>query len=113
MSVALDFMQVITYNLFVEYEVAETEEFRKWRKSLRDRQIKRRIQARIDRVCSGNFGDWKTESGEVKAMRIDYGPGYRLYYVIRGKKLVFLLCGGYKNTQSADIKKAIELAREV
>ena len=93
--------------------MAETDEYWNWRENLQDRQAKRRIQARMDRVVSGNFGDWKTESGEVKAMRIDYGPGYRLYYVIRAKNKVFLLCGGDKRTQAADINKAIELAKEV
>ena len=97
----------------MEYEVVETEDFKNWRENLQDQQAKRRIQARMDRVISGNFGDWKTESGEVKAMRIDYGPGYRLYYVIRGKKIVFLLCGGDKRSQTFDIKKAIELAKGV
>jgi putative addiction module killer protein len=97
----------------VEYEVVETEDFSLWRENLRDLQAKRRIQARIDRVILGNFGDWKTEEGEVRAMRIDYGPGYRLYYVIREKKVVFLLCGGDKRSESADIKKATELAKEV
>jgi len=97
----------------MEYEVAETEEFKNWRGNLRDEQAKCRIQARIDRVISGNFGDWKTEAGEVRAMRIDYGRGYRLYYVIRDKKVVFLLCGGDKSTQTADINKAVDLAREV
>ncbi|MDR0309994.1 MAG: type II toxin-antitoxin system RelE/ParE family toxin [Acidobacteriota bacterium] len=97
----------------MEYEVVQTEEFKKWRENLRDRQAANRIQARIDRVVSGNFGDWKTETGEVKAMRIDYGPGYRLYYVIRGSKVVFLLCGGDKRTQNTDLKRAYELSREV
>ena len=97
----------------MEYKVVETEDFRNWRENLRDIQAKHRIQARIDRVISGNFGDWKTESGEVKAMRIDYGPGYRLYYVIRSKRVVFLLCGGDKRSQSADIKRAVKLAKEV
>ena len=97
----------------MEFEVEQTAVFRDWRENLKDPQAKRRIRARIDRVYSGNFGDWKTESGEVRAMRIDYGPGYRLYYVIRGNKIVFLLCGGDKSSQSADIKKATELAKEV
>ena len=97
----------------MEYEVKETDEFRNWRDNLTDLKAKRRIQARIDRVVLGNFGDWKTEAGEVRAMRIDYGPGYRLYYVIRGRRFVFLLCGGDKSTQTADIKKATELAKEV
>jgi len=97
----------------MKYEIAQTEEFKNWRETLRDSRARHRIQARIDRIISGNFGDWKTEAGEVKAIRIDYGPGYRLYYVIRGEKVVFLLCGGDKSTQNADIKKAVELAKEV
>ena len=97
----------------MEYKVVETEEFNNWRENLRDLQARRKIQARIDRVFSGNFGDWRTEAGEVRAMRIDYGPGYRLYYVIRGMNVVFLLCGGDKSTQTADIKKAVNLAKEV
>ena len=97
----------------MEYEIVETEVFKIWRENLRDFQAKRRIQARIDRVLLGNFGDWKTEAGELRAMRIDYGPGYRLYYVIRGKKVVFLLYGGDKHTQDEDIKKAAKLAKEV
>ena len=97
----------------MEYEVIETENFRNWKKNLRDFRAKYKIQARIDRAISGNFGDWKTESGDIRAMRIDYGPGYRLYYVVRGTKIVFLLCGGDKGSQSADIKKATDFAREV
>jgi putative addiction module killer protein len=97
----------------MEYEVAETDDFKLWRENLRDVQAKHRIQARIDRAITGNFGDWKTEEGEVRAMRIDYGPGYRLYYVIRGKKVVFLLYGGDKRSESADIKKATEIAKGV
>ena len=97
----------------MEYKVVETDVFRKWRENLKDIQAKHRIQAKIDRVVFGNFGDWKTELGEVRAMRIDYGPGYRLYYVIRDKKVIFLLCGGNKRSQAADIKRATELAQEV
>jgi len=97
----------------MDYEVEQTDIFKDWRENLNDPQAKRRIQARINRVYSGNFGDWKTENGEVRAMRIDYGPGYRLYYIIKEKKVVFLLCGGDKSSQSADIKRATELAKEV
>jgi putative addiction module killer protein len=97
----------------MEYEVVQTEDFKNWRTNLRDIRAKTKIRLRIERAAAGNFGDWKTEAGEVKAMRIDYGPGYRLYYIIRSKKIVFLLCGGDKRTQAADIKKATELAREI
>jgi putative addiction module killer protein len=97
----------------VDYVVCETKGFQIWRYNLRDSQAKRRVQARIDRAISGNFGDWKSEAGEVRAMRIDYGPGYRLYYVVRDNRVIFLLCGGDKRSQAADIQKAVELAKEV
>ncbi|MCL2480645.1 MAG: type II toxin-antitoxin system RelE/ParE family toxin [Spirochaetaceae bacterium] len=87
--------------------------YTKWFSSLKDERVKARIDKRIDRAKYGNFGDWKTEAGEVRAMRIDYGPGYRLYYVIRKNKIIILLCGGDKRNQRADIRKAVELAREV
>jgi len=106
-------MQSIPYTMDMEYRVVETDGFRIWRDNLQDIKAQRNIQARIDRVFSGNFGNWRTEAGEVRAMKIDYGPGYRLYYVIRGRDVVFLLCGGDKSTQTADINKAVKLAREV
>ena len=96
-----------------KYEVYETSIYTKWFTSLKDERAKARIDKRIDRAKYGNFGDWKTELGEVRAMRIDYGPGYRLYYVIREEKIVILLCGGTKHNQEADINKAIEIAKEV
>jgi len=96
-----------------EYQVLETEVYTKWFASLNDERAKARIDKRIDRAKFGNFGDWKTETGEVKAMRIDYGPGYRLYYIIRDGKIIILLCGGDKQNQQADIKKAAKLAKEV
>ena len=95
----------------MEYEVAETEVFKTWRENLRDLQVRRRILARIDRIISGNFGDWKTEEGEIRAMRIDQDPGYRLYYVIREKKVVFLLCGGDKRSESAELKGQLSLPK--
>ncbi|MDR3126295.1 MAG: type II toxin-antitoxin system RelE/ParE family toxin [Rickettsiales bacterium] len=95
------------------YESRQTEEFKKWRETLRDERAKAKIRVRIGRAETGNFGDWKTEQGEVKAMRIDYGPGYRLYYVIRGGVVIFLLCGGDKRTENADIRQAVEIAKEV
>ena len=96
-----------------EYQVLETETYTKWFASLNDERAKARIDKRIDRAKFGNFGDWKTEAGEVKAMRIDYGPGYRLYYVIRDGKIIILLCGGDKRNQQADIKKAVKFAKEI
>jgi putative addiction module killer protein len=99
--------------MVVEYQVYETEAYTTWFDSLKDERIKARIDKRIDRARFGNFGDWKTEAGEVRAMRIDYGPGYRLYYCLRDNKLIILLCGGDKRNQPTDIKKAVGLAKEV
>lgn len=65
--------------MIAEYQVYETEVYTKWLSSLKDERAKARIDKRIDRAKYGNFGDWKTEVGEVRTMRIDYGPGYRLY----------------------------------
>jgi len=96
-----------------EYQVLETDVYTKWFFSLNDERAKARIDKRIDRAKFGNFGDWKTESGEVRAMRIDYGPGYRLYYVIKDGRMIILLCGGDKRNQQADINKAVNLAKEV
>jgi putative addiction module killer protein len=95
------------------YKIEQSETFVKWLRELKDNRAKDRIKARIERAADGNFGNWKTEEGEVRAMRIDYGPGYRLYYVVRDNRVIFLLCGGDKRTQSADIQKAVEIAREI
>jgi len=95
------------------YEVSETVIFADWRENLKDLRARDKIRSRIIRAGFGNFGDWKTERGDVRAMRINYGPGYRVYYVIRENKIVFLLCGGDKRNQQADIEKAIELAKGV
>jgi len=99
--------------MIAEYQVYETDVYTKWFASLKDERAKARIDKRIDRAKYGNFGDWKTEAGEVRAMRVNYGPGYRLYYVIRDNKIIILLCGGGKRNQEADIKKAVDLAQEV
>ena len=95
------------------YEVRETVEFAEWRENLKDLLARDKVKSRIIRASFGNFGDWKTESGEVRAMRINYGPGYRLYYIIRENRIIFLLCGGDKRNQQADINKAIKLAKGV
>jgi len=80
---------------------------------LRDRQARARIQTRIDRLQLGLAGDVRPVGEGVSELRIDYGPGYRVYFVQRGKKLVILLGGGDKRTQDRDIKTAIELARNL
>jgi putative addiction module killer protein len=93
------------------YEIERTETYAKWFRRLKDAEAKKRIKFRIDRAGMGNFGDWVPEGGDVRAMRINYGPGYRLYYTIRDNKILFLLCGGDKRTQKNDIKKAHKLSK--
>ena len=95
------------------YEVRQTAIFAKWFGGLADVRIKDRIAARISRIEVGNFGDLKSVGGSVRELRIDVGPGYRIYFVLRGKTLVILLCGGDKNSQRRDIGKAKEMAEEV
>ncbi|WP_429279023.1 type II toxin-antitoxin system RelE/ParE family toxin [Paraburkholderia sp. GAS41] len=86
--------------------IRTTEVFDVWFDGLRDRIAKRRIQARIDRLALGIPGDTNSAGAPVTEMRIDHGPGYRVYYVQRGVALVILLCGGDKSTQAADIRHA-------
>jgi len=94
-------------------EVRQTEVFARWLAGLRDRRARARIQARIDRLEIGNPGDVKPTGGGISEMRIDYGPGYRVYFVERGTALVVLLAGGDKRTQDRDIATARELARNL
>ena len=82
--------------------------FEDWMTSLRDQRARARIRTRIDRVQLGNLGNCEPVGGGVSELKIDYGPGYRVYFGQIGTKLVILLCGGDKSSQSEDIKKAIE-----
>jgi putative addiction module killer protein len=84
-----------------------------WFERLRDRRAAARIQARIDRAESGNLGDCKPVGEGVSEMRIDHGPGYRVYFLQRGTEVVILLVGGGKATQAKDIELAKQLARQV
>ena len=94
-------------------EVRQTDIFADWFAALRDREARARITARIRRLSLGNPGDVKPVGSGVSELRIDDGPGYRVYYVARGSTLVILLCGGDKRTQNRDIARALELAQEV
>ncbi len=94
-------------------EVRQTEVFAKWFLRLRDFRARARIQARIDRLELGNAGDAKPVGEGVSEMRIDYGPGYRVYFTQRGSELIILLAGGDKSSQSKDIRRAISLASEL
>jgi putative addiction module killer protein len=90
-----------------------TENFDQWFSSLRDRQTARRIQARIDRAEDGNFGDHKSVGEGVFEMRIHHGPGYRVYFTLRGLEVVILLIAGDKSTQVKDIQIAQDMARQL
>ncbi len=94
-------------------EIRQTETFADWLGDLRDQQAKARIQTRIRRLSLGNPGDVKPVGEGVSEMRIDYGPGYRVYFVQRGELLIVLLAGGDKSTQDRDISTALELARNL
>ncbi|MFN5516331.1 MAG: type II toxin-antitoxin system RelE/ParE family toxin [Cyanobacteriota bacterium] len=87
-------------------EIRQTEVFVAWFTNLKDRKAKARIQARIDRMEIGNFGDIAPVGQGVSEMRIDYGPGYRVYFTQKGSILVILLCGGDKSSQLSDIINA-------
>jgi putative addiction module killer protein len=94
-------------------EIRQTEVFARWFDGLRDRQARARITVRIRRLSLGNPGDVKPVGEGVSELRIDYGPGYRVYFTPRGQTLVILLAGGDKHTQDQDIKKAHELAQKL
>lgn len=94
-------------------EIIQTDEFSNWLKRLKDAAARARILVRIQRLSlTGNFGDAKSVGDGVFEMRIDYGPGYRLYYALRGNELVLLLVGGDKSSQQKDIAKAKKLNQE-
>ncbi len=95
------------------FSLEETIEFAKWLAGLRDRKAKTMIADRIKRAANGNFGTIRSVQGGVFEMKIDHGPGYRVYYFRRGKELVILLCGGDKRTQNADIAHAKQLKEEM
>lgn len=94
-------------------QIRKTETFVTWIDELRDLRARARVQARIERLASGNVGDVKPVGEGVSEMRIDYGPGYRVYFTRQKRELIVLLAGGDKSSQGADIKTALRLAREL
>ncbi len=107
----LDRHRSVNYSFHV-IEIRKTPAFVNWFAELRDERAKARIRIRIDRLELGLLGDAKFFDG-IGELRIDYGPGYRVYFVRRGAAIVVLLCGGDKRTQSKDIERAIAMAKEV
>ena len=97
------------------YHVAElirSATFDRWLSALRDRRAVARIAARLDRLAGGNPGDAQPVGDGVSELRINYGPGYRVYFIQRGPVLIILLCGGDKSSQDRDIKQAKVLAEQ-
>jgi putative addiction module killer protein len=94
-------------------EIRKTEHFSKWLDGLRDILARARIQARLERLFLGNMGDVKPVGEGVVELRIDYGPGYRVYFKKSGKTIIILLAGGDKSSQRQDIQIALRLARNL
>lgn len=95
------------------YSIQQTETFAKWLSGLRDLRARARIVARVRQAEHGNLGDTKSVGGGVSEMRIDVGPGYRLYYTRRGEILIVLLVGGDKSSQDRDIRRAQAILQEL
>ena len=94
-------------------QIRKTETFAQWLDALRDVRARARVQVRIERLAAGNAGDVEPVGEGVSELRIDYGPGYRVYFKRIGREIVILLAGGDKRTQAADIKTALRLARNL
>jgi len=94
-------------------EIRKTEAYARWLDELRDIRARARVMARVERLAAGNPCDVKPVGEGVSELRIDYGPGYRVYYTMRGRTVVILLAGGDKRTQAADIRTALRLARNL
>ena len=94
-------------------EIRKTDQFAQWLDELRDIKLRARVQARLDRMAEGNLGDVKPVGEGVSELRINFGPGYRVYFKSRGRELIILLAGGDKKTQASDIKMALRLARNL
>ena len=94
-------------------EIRETKEYASWFGRLRDRMAKARILIRLRSVSLGNLGDVTPVGEGVSELRIHYGPGYRVYFMLRGETVVVLLAGGDKRTQARDVQKAIDLSKTV
>ena len=95
------------------FTIRQTEEFVAWLDELGDKRAQIRIAARLRQAEAGSLGDWQPIEGEVSEMRVHYGPGYRLYFVRRGRVIVIMLNAGAKSSQKRDIRRALKLASEL
>lgn len=95
------------------YTVHQTEEFVAWLDDLKDKRSQIRIAARLRQAEAGNLGDWQPIAGEVSEMRVDFGPGYRLYFTRRGRAIIVMLNAGDKSSQKRDIRRALNLVTEL
>ncbi len=95
------------------FQIRKTETYAQWLDGLRDIHARARVQVRVERLAAGNPGDVRPVGEGVSEMRIDYGPGYRVYYTQRGREVVVLLAGDDKRSQVTDIKTALRLARNL
>lgn len=93
-------------------KVVKSATFDRWIRKLKDRRAAARVEVRIDRLAAGNPGDAKSVAGGIWELRIDYGPGYRVYYLQQGQQVIILLSGGDKSTQQRDIEQAHQIAKE-
>ena len=93
------------------FEIVKSESFERWLLGLKDRMARLRVQVRIDRLADGNPGDFKALRDGISELRVDHGPGYRVYFTRRGPLVMVLLVGGDKRTQDADIERAIEILK--
>jgi putative addiction module killer protein len=103
---------LVSYKIQV-YEVQKTDEFESWLSALADQRAVAKIVSRIERLGMGNPGDAEPVGDGISEMKIDYGPGYRVYYKRTGKTVMLILCGGDKSTQDKDIKRAKMIAAQL
>lgn len=111
-KITLAIMYPIGYNSTM-YIILKTEYFDKWILKLKDIRAKAKILTRLKKVELGNLGNYKSIGGKISEMRIDYGPGYRIYFTISKRTIIVLLTGGDKSSQSVDIKKARKILSEI
>lgn len=93
-------------------EVVRSGTFDRWLRKLKDRRAAARVRIRIDRLAAGNPGDVRPVGGGISELRIDYGPGFRVYYLRHGRRVIVLLCGGDKSSQDRDIEQAKRIAKD-